>query len=419
MMYLPNHEIILWYYYSVQYNISDPRPLHDPNLFIMVPAQENNHHSHLDPISWYFILRCWFALLWKKNPTYRTEGIIAPKLVGWDDVKCCLIYARNSQKEMNFVKEKLPEEIKSGIFTKNVRSLFFHYFQKNVHNNWFWVVLTWCGLILKAGASWRKLQSQLNWWLPILPFFMPQSLLHQRITIPLISFWTERKQSMKYKIKLNTLPMLIYCRWGIYSLLFNCSYWFFLGFKYDGNSHFCLQSKVAVCNFWTNKIQEDVSSVQHWKYFIHSHLIASLEDANNTKKFCVQNLCTLLLEKSFWISIWFFLFYSLFLECWCPVGSFITITNPRKTKRRSQIKSSLQEGNKEQPKKQTSPTMGTRTKWLSPSQMVPDFSTYLKLSMQFWILNTDFISYQLTWDFVSSKEYQVNSFRLLILLCFV
>ncbi len=197
---LPNHEIILWYYYSVQYNISEPRPLYEPNLVLVDLAQENNHHSHLVPINWYFYwgpgLHCCGSKF-----QHKTECIMAPKFVDWDDHKCCLTYTGNCQRKENLVKEILPKEIKSGNVTKNMRSLFFHPSQKNVHNNWFWVVLTWCSLILEAGASWRSFQSQLNWWLPILPFFMPRSLLHQRITIPLISFWAKSKQSIKYKLR--------------------------------------------------------------------------------------------------------------------------------------------------------------------------------------------------------------------------
>ncbi len=94
--------------------------------------------------------------------------IFCIKVLVWDDLKCCLIHTGNCQREENLVKEILPEEIKSGNVTKNMRSLFFHPSQKNVHNNWFWVVLTWCSLILEAGASWRSFQSQLNWWLPLL-----------------------------------------------------------------------------------------------------------------------------------------------------------------------------------------------------------------------------------------------------------
>ncbi|KAL7461052.1 hypothetical protein ACHAXS_001488, partial [Conticribra weissflogii] len=59
---------------------------------------------------------------------------MALKLVGWDDIKCRPIYAGNSQREKNSVKEKFPEEIKSEIVTENVRSLFSSPSQKNVRD---------------------------------------------------------------------------------------------------------------------------------------------------------------------------------------------------------------------------------------------------------------------------------------------
>ncbi len=70
--------------------------------------------------------------------------------------------------------------------------------------NWFWKVLSRYGSILEAKACRISFQSCLNWWLPILPFFIPnqttqtiskvtmntpsQESLQQRITIPSISF---------------------------------------------------------------------------------------------------------------------------------------------------------------------------------------------------------------------------------------